>query len=243
MNTFTKHIYLFISKNRFFILAVICMIAYIGIISWISITRYLSLHSHYYDLGIMSQAIYNTAHGRFLEITNPHIFENTSRLAIHVDPIMAILAPLYLISASPSLLLISQTIIIAFGGLGVYLIAYAITRSKGAGALFTFLFLSYYPLQYANLFDFHAVNFATTGLLFAFYFLVLTPFRRSWKNTLAGSIALIVSILAKENVSLVILFLGFYMFYLNKNRKFAIVISFMSLLYFFYCCFLHHSSF
>ena len=128
------------------------IVLYIIVISRICILRFLSLHSHYYDLGIMNQTIYNTAKGRFLELTNPHLLTNTSRLAIHFDPLIAAFAPFYSFHQTPIVLLIGQTLILALGSIAVFAIAQNVIKSKWASLLMATLYLLYYPMQNTNFF-------------------------------------------------------------------------------------------
>ena len=102
----------FFKNNIYKVLLVLFILAFIVTFSYLSIRRYKTLNSYYYDLGIMNQVVYNTAHGRFLEMTNQDLKKNVSRLAIHFDPILAIFAPFYKIYEGPEVLLIGQVIIL-----------------------------------------------------------------------------------------------------------------------------------
>ncbi|MCL4374867.1 DUF2079 domain-containing protein [Patescibacteria group bacterium] len=201
------------------------IVVYISIFSYLSITRLLSFNAYYYDLGIMDQVVYNTAKGRVLRMTNPDQAKNISRLAIHFDPIMAVLSPLYLIKPSPEVLLISQTIILALGGLAIFLIGQRVLRSSWLALVFGWLYLNYYPLQLTNLFDFHAVIFGTTGLLFAFYFLALRPLRRDRLNLALGLIGVVVTLFSKENAALSLACLSLYLWLTKKDKKLAIILG------------------
>src|SRR5262249_19241672 len=64
------------------------------------------------DLGIMDQVLWNTVHGNFMHqtICNPigdsNCLGDVSRFAIHFEPILALLAPLYLIAPSVTILMV-----------------------------------------------------------------------------------------------------------------------------------------
>lgn len=204
---------------------VVLIVLYIAVFSYLSVIRYLSFNSHYYDLGIMDQVVFNTSEGRILRMTDPEIARNTSRFSVHSDPLLVTLAPLYKIVDSPINLLVAQTVVLGLGAWAVYLIACRVLKNAWAAVLFVFLYLNYYPLQLANLFDFHAVTFATTSLLFAFYFLALHPFRRRIWNYALGSLFVIITLLAKENAALVVAFLCAYLFYTQKRNKFYLFLS------------------
>lgn len=222
----SKLIYLLL-EWRFEVLLSLLIIVYIFILSHLSIMRLLSLNSHYYDLGIMDQVVYNTSKGRILEMTDPMSLKNTLRFAIHFDPLMIIFSPLYLFRTSPTILLIGQTIILAIGSIFVFLIARNILKSKLLALLFAFLYLTYYPLQFLNLFDFHAVAIATTSLLGAFYFLAIKGVNKKF-NVIVGFILILISILTKENVALVCIFFGLYLLFIKKYKKLGLLIMLTS---------------
>ena len=75
-----------------------------------------------FDLGNMTQAVWSTAHGDPLAVTNL-AGEQTTRLASHFDPILVLFAPLWLVWPSPELLLVTQAIAIALGALPVFWLA------------------------------------------------------------------------------------------------------------------------
>ena len=75
-----------------------------------------------FDVGNLTQAVWSTAHGRFLEMTDLQ-GEQISRLGAHFDPLVALLAPLWWLWPSPSLLLVVQAIGVALGAVPVFLLA------------------------------------------------------------------------------------------------------------------------
>ena len=75
-----------------------------------------------FDLGNMVQAVWSTAHGHPLEMTELH-GDQISRLAAHVDPILVLFAPLWWIWPSPHMLLAVQAVVIALGAVPVFLLA------------------------------------------------------------------------------------------------------------------------
>ncbi|MFA5136181.1 MAG: DUF2079 domain-containing protein [Patescibacteria group bacterium] len=209
-----------IFTNKIFIgLSFVLIAGYIILFSYFSITRLLSFNAHYYDLGIMDQAVYNTSRGRILELTDPNSQTNISRLAIHFDPILAFFAPFYWILPDPIILLIGQSVILGLGGIAVLLIAQHILNSRFLALISLFLYLNYYPLQLSNMFEFHAVTIATTTLLFAFYFLALFPLKKKRNNFIVGMIFVILTLLTKENTPLILIALCGYLSIKRKEKK------------------------
>lgn len=218
--------------RRHEMIVVVLAACYVLLMAHISIIRLTSLNAHYYDLGIMDQTVYNTSKGRFLELTNPHLLKNTSRLAIHFDPLMAVLAPLYTLHASPLMLIYAQTVVLAMGGIAVFLIARQILRSSVLGIVFALLYFMYYPMENANMFDFHVVTFATAGLLWAYLLLVIRPLKRDSLNTILGFSLLGLCMLSKENVALTTAFFGAYMYLTSTRKKLSLGIVVFSILFF-----------
>ena len=211
-------------KNlKFEILLGILVFIFIVFFSYFAIHRVYELRSYYYDLGIMDQVVYNTAQGRFLEMTNQDFGKNISRLAIHFDPILALLAPFYKIWEGPEILLIIQTIVLAFGAIATYLIAKHILKNKLYAFIFGLSYLFYFPVQRAVLFDFHAITFATTFLLFLIYFFLV---KKYWLVMMFFFIVL----LTKEHVGSVTFFLGLYFFVTKKSKKYSLILMILSII-------------
>ncbi len=222
-----KKIIKFTAKFGIEIVLGFMMTAYSVFFSYFSILRLLSFKSYYYDLGIMGQVVYNTSKGRFLELTNPHLLTNTSRLAIHFDPILALFAPLYWIWNSPEILLIIQSIILSLGALGIYLIAKK-RLSKNISLYISLIYLLSPLLHYVNMFDFHGVALSITFLIFAFYFLT----QKSKKHFEIGLLFVFLTWLTKENTFLITFMLGLYISLKTRRKKEGVLLSLFSVLLF-----------
>ena len=124
------------------------------------------------DLGDMTQTVWATAHGHFLRVTaeNGHEFV---RLGVHVDPFLALLAPLWWIWPSPLMLLVIQALAVASGALPVYWLARKRLGDERAAAGFAVAYLVYPATQFNALTNSgpHAVSFAVPLILFAIWFL------------------------------------------------------------------------
>ncbi|MFH0979753.1 MAG: DUF2079 domain-containing protein [Candidatus Roizmanbacteria bacterium] len=201
------------------------ILSFIIFFSYLSIRRYRTLNSYYYDLGIMNQVVYNTSQGRFLEMTNQDLKQNVSRLAIHFDPILAVFAPFYKIYEGPEVLLICQVLVVGLGAWAIFLIAEKVLKKKLISLIFAVNYLFYFAVQRAVLFDFHAVTLATTFLLFALYFNLVK------KNKLYF-IFVLLSLLTKEHIGLVVFLLGLYLFFIKKEKKTGLITSFLGLVFF-----------
>ena len=231
-----------ISKFKFQIILWIFILGFIVFFSYLSIRRYRTLNSYYYDLGIMNQVVYNTSKGRFLEMTNQDLKRNVSRLAIHFDPILAVFAPFYKIYEGPEVLLIGQALVLGLGAWAVFLIGNKIikdpsvpfdklrvpqddSRAKLISLIFSLSYLFYFAVQRAVLFDFHAVTLATTFFLFAAYF-------QEVKKWLWFFIFIFLALLTKEHVGLVVFLFGLYLFFIKKEKKIGLATSILGLVFF-----------
>ncbi len=220
-----KKIFNFFSKHKIEFFLWFFISSFIIFFSYLSIKRYQTLNSYYYDLGIMNQVVYNTSQGRFLEMTNQDLKKNTSRLAIHFDPILAIFAPLYKIYEKPEVLLVAQAIILGLGALAVFLISQKILKKNLISLVFALSYLFYFAIQRAVLFDFHPVTLATTFFLLALYFNLVK------KNGLYF-IFIFLCLMTKEHVGLVVLLLGIYLFFVKKERKTGAITAILGSIFF-----------
>jgi uncharacterized membrane protein len=151
-------------------------IALIGSTAWLvvfwayGIARHLSFVTARLDLGDMTQALWNTAHGRFLEATTMG-GETASRLGGHVDPLIAAFTPLWWIWPSPLLLVSISVIALASGALPVYWLARKHLASEQAARDFALVYLLCPLTQWNAIWDFHPVSLAIPLILYAIWFL------------------------------------------------------------------------
>ena len=123
-----------------------------------SIARYQTYHADAFDLGNMNQAVWNTLHGNFLRFTNRGLdwFGPPTRLGIHVEPILALIAPFYLIHDGPETLIVIQNVAMALGAIPLFLLS--LRRLPGLpllGVAFAASYLLAPEFLGAALWDFH----------------------------------------------------------------------------------------
>jgi uncharacterized membrane protein len=162
-----------------------------------------------FDLGNMVQAVWSTAHGHPLRMTDLH-GEQISRLAAHVDPILVLFAPLWWVWPSPHLLLVVQACAVALGAIPVFLLARKHLASSRAALGFGLAYLLYPATGWLTLNEFHPVALATPLLLFAFWYLDedrLLPF----------ALFAIAAATCKEEIALVVA--GFGIWYALAHRR------------------------
>lgn len=215
----------FLLKNKYPVILAFLIGVFVIYFSYLSILRYRTLNSHYYDLGIMNQVVYNTAKGRILEMTEQDLKRNVNRLAVHFDPILIVFAPFYWFFPTPQVLLITQAMILGLGAWAIYLIAKKKLKNQLISFLFAVVYLFYFPIQRVVLFDFHAVVLATTFFLFALYF-------QEKKNWFWYFVFVFLSLFTKEHVGLTVFLLGFYLCFIKREKIIGLVTSIVGIVFF-----------
>jgi uncharacterized membrane protein len=183
--------------------------AYAAWFSTLSVLRDDAFETGRFDLGNMVQVVWSTAHGHFLRMTNTQ-GEQVSRLAAHVDPILAVFAPLWWIWPSADMLLVVQAVAIAAGAFPVFALARKHLRSERAALGFALVYLVLPATQWLTLNEFHPVALACPLLLFAFRYLDddrLVPF----------AIFAVLAAATKEEIGLVVA--GFGVWYALARRR------------------------
>ena len=178
----------------------------------LSTLRHRAFETGRFDLGNMVQAVWSTAHGDVLGVTTLHGTQ-TVRFAAHVDPILALFAPLWLVWPSPTMLLTVQAIALALGALPVFWLARKHLDGERVALGFALAYLLYPATQWVTLSEFHPVALACPLLLYAFWYLDedrLAPF----------ALFALLAATTKEEVPLVIAGLGAW--YALTRRRWAI---------------------
>ena len=179
--------------------------------------RHLAFNTGRFDLGNMVQAVWATAHGEVLSVTDLH-GDQISRLGAHFDPILAAFAPLWWLWPDPTMLLVVQALAIAVGAWPVFLLARKHLGSERAGVGFGLAYLLYPPTQWLALNEFHAVALATPLLLFGFWYL-------DEDRLVAFAVVAGLACLTKEHVPLAVAALGVWYALARGRRRAGAVIA------------------
>jgi uncharacterized membrane protein/uncharacterized membrane protein YbhN (UPF0104 family) len=217
-----EHARLFRRNAVFVVTGAVLFAVIFSLLSWLKYRAYMDAR---FDLGNMVQAVYNTAHGHFLQITSGDMTgRQMSRLGAHVDPILALFALPWLVWPSPTMLLVLQSVIVATGAWPAYRLGTRLTRDPRAGALLAGAFLLYPALGFLVLNEFHPVALATPLLLWAFLYVE----EGHW---LRAAPFLILAAASKETVPLVIAVMGVY-FAVRKRSWRPLILSTLAIAYF-----------
>lgn len=201
------------------------ILAFAFFFSALAVQQHRTFQTNGLDLGNVDQALWNTAQGRFLNFTLMTPIH--SRLALHVEPILLLLVPLYWLNlGGPETLLILQAAIVAIGAWPLYQLSIinglplvtatgnqqsTLNNLSSILYLLSSIFHLTFPLAYlllptlesAVLFDFHAVTLSPTFLLFSFLALEQKHDRRFLFFAL-------LAMACKEDMPLVVAMLGLY---------------------------------
>lgn len=202
LNLIKKNIHAFLLISFISIYLVYFLIA--------SFLRYENFYTGRFDLGNMTQTVWNTSQGRIFQFSDSTTTQIVSRLSFHADFLLILLTPFYFIWSDPRVLLLILTTALSIGAFFVYLIAKDILKNKTLALTLAAAYLLHPAIQYNNLYDFHAISLATTFLLGAFYFLLR-------KKILLTLIFLLLAGLTKEQVWTITGLFGIYMFFVNKT--------------------------
>lgn len=198
--------------------------------SWLAVSRHQAFQSHAFDLGNVDQAVWNTLHGRLLRFTDMTVAGNrvlTSRLAIHVEPLLIPISVLYLIHSGPETLLVLQAVVVGTGALPAFLLARDALAWRWSALIFPLAYLLHPSLQNAVLDDFHAVTLSAAFLLWA----MLALYRR---QRLVFAACAVLAASTKEEISLLLALLGL-VWILRGAPRFGALLAAMSVVWFFLC--------
>jgi len=178
----------------------------------LSMLRHRAFETGRFDLGNMVQAVWATAHGHPLAVTDLH-GEQFTRLGAHVDPILVLFAPLWWLWPSPDLLLTVQAVAVALGAVPVFKLARKHLGDERAALGFALAYLLLPAVQWLTLNEFHPVALACPLLLWAFWFL-------DEDRLAAFAATALLAATTKEEIPLVLA--GFGLWYALSHRRRAV---------------------
>jgi uncharacterized membrane protein len=190
----------------------VLVLGFAALFAFLSLERHLAFQSHAFDLGNMDQAAWNTAHGNMLGFTDMDVHGRvlTSRLAIHVEPLLVPLSFLYWLHSGPETLLTIQAVVVALGAIPVYLLARRLLDGSVLAFAFSIAYLLHPSLQNAVLDDFHPVTLSACFLAWTLYFL-------HTRQLLWYAVFAVLAASSKEEVGLLIAALGIWL-WVRGNR-------------------------
>lgn len=186
---------------------VVAAVAFAGYAAW-SLQRLRTFDASGFDLGIFEQVVRSYAHGRWplADLLGP----GAPALGDHFHPILALLAPFYLLWPSPACLLVAQAFLFALSAVPVTRCAVRVFGTRRGAVVGVGYVLSWGLLSAVN-FDFHEVCFAVPMVAFAAEHLL----RERWRAAVWCALPLV---LVKEDLPLTLAAVGVVLV-LNRQRR------------------------
>ncbi|GAC1422512.1 MAG: hypothetical protein PVS3B3_29310 [Ktedonobacteraceae bacterium] len=191
--------------------------------------------THGEDLGIMDQAIWSIWHGQLFHqsICNPigdtNCYGNLnlvgiSRFSIHFEPMLFLISLFYLVVPNPKTLQVIQTLVVACGAFPAFWLARLRLRSEWASVGIAALYLLYPALQWATIFDFHAVTLTASLLLFMLYFMYT-------RRTVLLFVFAILAMSCKEEIPVVVALYGLWSMVFQRRWRSGLALVLLSALW------------
>ncbi len=199
-----------LTADAYRLLLVVAVLVYVVIFADLAFDLHTGMRTHKADLGQMDQAIWNTSRGRFLEAVDGDFV--STRLTDHVEPIFALISPIFWVWDDVRALLLLQVVMVAVGAFPLYALALEklnqlltawqrariwqrdpveqLTRPLALALALAYLLAP--QLQAALLTEFHAIPLSVPLILWAFW---AVERRRWWQFAVA---ALLVTAVKEE---------------------------------------------
>ena len=215
---------------------------------WFSVALFINIHVNIFkyrdfdfgkfDLGNMTQMVWNTLHGRILYLTD-YFGANVPRWSMsHVDPILLLFVPIFALVQHPLTLVISQVILVLSSCFIIYKLALLEIKFKTASLFVALSFLFYPAVGYLTAqTGFHGVTAVIPFFLAAFYLFEKmfkeTTFTK--KNLLLFWIFLILTMSGKEELPLYVFIFAAFIFVFRRTKdtvKLAVSMTVVSFVWF-----------
>lgn len=193
-------------KPKRALIALFLIVLYILLFGLLCILKYDSFSYNDFDLSVHTQTLYNILHGSIESSVLGLPF-----LGNHINLILFLIAPIYLLFQSALTPLLLQTLALGFSAYPIYLIAKEELPEKFSLWLL-FAYLLYPCLGYVNLFEFHPTAFATLFISLMLYYMYKNKFGMYF-------LFVILTLLCQENMPLVIVPFGVYLLIIKRPFK------------------------
>ena len=229
----------YFNKNLNFILqSLLIFIVFLTLIySFVlSLKRYDNFEYGKFDLGNMSQMVWNSAHFRFMEVTD-QFGTNMPRWGMsHVDPVLLVFVPIYWVYAHPMIMVFVQQLVVLSGAFAIYYLLKLKTSSSALSFLAAIAYTFYPAIGYTLIWTtYHGISFVAPILLWLAYFLEKNEFLKNEKGFSKKNViywvALIFLLLGKEQVGVMTGLASFFIY--KYNKKLAIQTAVVSFVWFF----------
>lgn len=182
--------------------------------------RYVNFEYGKFDLGNMAQMVWNTSNGRFMEVTD-QFGTNMPRWGMsHIDPIVAVFAPLYWVWPHPMLIVFIQQFVILSAIFPLFVLIKWKTRSVLSAYLVVFAYILYPANGFALVWTgFHGISFVAPLLVWLVYYLERNNFlvNSTWRHKLIYWLFIIVMLSGKEEIGALLALGSIFLYFKNKR--------------------------
>jgi uncharacterized membrane protein len=205
---------------------------------YINLFKYRGFDFGKFDLGNMTQMVWNTLHGRFLYLTD-YFGSNVPRWSMsHVDPILLLFVPVFAIYEHPLTLVFSQVLLVLSSCFIIYKLGILELRSKTSSLLIALSFLFYPSIGYLTAqTGFHGVTAVIPFFLGAFYVFEKMFKEKSFsvRNLIIFWVLLVLTMSGKEQIPLYIFLFSIFILVFRRSAesvKLALATGVVSLIWF-----------
>lgn len=188
-------------------LLILC-VAHASWMTWIAYDLHYGLGTFSYDVGLYDQGLWLMSRGHAPFVT----FMGRNLMGDHASLILVFLIPLYWIVPGTMTLLVVQTIVVAAGAIPIYLLAKHLLGSAPMALCAAFIYLANPALNGGAMENFHPDSFLALFIPLCFF----AAFTEKWKLFF---VAVVLSLLVKEDVLLVMVPLGLYVAWQFDKRR------------------------
>ena len=187
------------------------LVWYVWWFSWTSLQVHNGLGTSAYDFGLYDQGIWLLSRFKapFVTLMGRNLFGD------HASFILLPLVPLYWLFPGAGTLFFVQSVAMAGSAIPVFLLAKRLLKSEAAACLLGCAYLMHPAVGLTNRESFHPDAFLGLTIGFAIY----AALGRKWR---LYAVAVVLSLMVKEDVSLVVLPLGVWV-YLRRDRRVAVL--------------------
>lgn len=222
-----------ISNHLDLVLIIAVYISTITISFYSALKRYNNFEFGKFDLGNMSQIVWNTLNGRFFTLTD-QFGTDMSRLGMsHFDPILLIFTPLYALIPNPMILVFAQHLIFVSAIIPIYFLTKKYLRSRIISFVVVITYIIYPPVGYTLVWtEFHGITFVAPIFLWMVYFLETKNYlvNASKKSQLIYWVLIILQLSGKEEIGAILAIYAIFLFF--RNKKIAIYTFILSTIWF-----------
>lgn len=186
------------------------------------VVQHQALKTGNFDLGVYVNTLWNSLHGSFLKT---EFVRGGYHIYAHFDPILILFSPVMLFNPSPENALLTQTIWLALGVFPIYLITMHHLNKNWIAIALCITYLLYPGIHGMSMYEFHSLALAGPFLLWSLYFI-------ETKRLKLYFVSLILLLLTREDLSFIMFFVGFYIFYDKKYLRLGITTMILCIIYF-----------